>query len=365
MLSEYDASLASNPEKDSDAYNQATCRADHHRCVYKVPKIKAMAALGNEALFKRFGCDSGVFLTRWGNSSFFAFADPPFPERVFVQEVNGHKLDEYGMAKTSSYFEDPVRFDDLFFLSSEMGGVEVKVCSCGKFSTHTIQTSGLKDKVPRPILTTLVEPNVFATKHDVYENFAGITVQPLTMNLIKTFVEARQIGLIKYAMSPPKNPMLVVTGVSPFGTDKSTITPGEIVQSVNGQNVTTLAEFRKAFQPTRASSRCGGGGVSLLQGASKFWSLETDTGKEVIVDFEHAKTIQEKAINNGELPLTEAVKAALGSTMKIGLSFSEKETKETIDSSEVLPIEMRDVPRFGDKAWNAFKAFDGMSGISM
>ena len=36
MLSEYDASLASNPDKDSDAYNQATCRADHHRCVYKV-----------------------------------------------------------------------------------------------------------------------------------------------------------------------------------------------------------------------------------------------------------------------------------------------------------------------------------------
>ena len=62
-------------------------------------------------------------------TSLFAFADPPFPERVFVQEVNGHKLDEYGMAKTSSYFEDPVRFDDLFFLSSEMGGVEVKVCS--------------------------------------------------------------------------------------------------------------------------------------------------------------------------------------------------------------------------------------------
>ena len=48
----------------------------------QVPKVKGMAALGNEALFKRFGCDKGVFLTRWGNASLFNFATPPFPDKV-------------------------------------------------------------------------------------------------------------------------------------------------------------------------------------------------------------------------------------------------------------------------------------------
>ena len=47
-----------------------------------MPKVKGMAALGNEALFKRFGCDKGVFLTRWGNASLFNFATPPFPDKV-------------------------------------------------------------------------------------------------------------------------------------------------------------------------------------------------------------------------------------------------------------------------------------------
>merc|ERR1719453_1987848 len=45
MLSEYDASISSAEKlKSSDAYSQELCRAEHKSCVYKVPKIKAMAA---------------------------------------------------------------------------------------------------------------------------------------------------------------------------------------------------------------------------------------------------------------------------------------------------------------------------------
>merc|ERR1719183_1468193 len=255
MLAEYDASATL--KSTTVQYQQGDCRDDHRHCVYKVPKVKGMAALGNEALFQRFGCDRGVFLTRWGNASLFAFATPPLPDKVFVQSVAGYALDEFGMAKTESYFEDPVRFDDLFFLSNTLGSVDVKVCSCGKFSTHKIDTSGLRDAVPKQTIATLVEPNVFFHKHtDVYENFAGLTVQPLTMNIIKAFVEQKQMGMIKYAMSQPTKPILVVTGVSTFGTQEHThsITPGEVVKFVNGHNVSTIAEFREAFKPTHAST---------------------------------------------------------------------------------------------------------------
>jgi hypothetical protein len=362
MLAEYDASTKL---KSSDVmYQQDDCRDNHRHCIYKVPKVKGMAALGNEALFQRFGCDKGVFLTRWGNASLFAFATPPFPDKVFVQAVAGYDLDEFGMAKTENYFEDPVRFDDLFFLSNTLGSVDVKVCSCGKLSTHKIDTSGLRDQVPKQTLATLVEPNVFLHKHkDVYENFAGLTVQPLTMNIIKAFVEQKQMGMIKYALSQPTKPILVVTGVSTFGTQEHThsITPGEVVKFVNGQNVSTIAEFREAFKPTHAST-CGKES-SLLQEVDPLWTLETESGKEYVIPYKHALKIQEAAISSGQFPLTEAVKQALGSTKSIGISFSEGSTPT--EKPEVLPIEMRDVPRFGDKEFDALTAFKGLSGISM
>merc|ERR1719281_1435678 len=139
----------------------------------------------------------------------------------------------------------------------------------------------------------------------------------------------------------PKTPLLVVTAVSPFGNERTTtISPGDIVRSVNGQNVSTIAEFREHFEPTRAASRCGSRGTSLLQGSSPLlWSMETESGKEIVLDWEHAKKIQETAVANGEFPLTQAVKQALGSTKKIGLSFSERDTIEAPE--EVIPIEMR------------------------
>jgi S1-C subfamily serine protease len=361
MLAEYDASLDLTP--GSVQYHQGDCRADHKHCVYKVPKVKGMAALGNEALFQRFGCSKGVFLTRWGNASLFAFASPPFPDKVFVQSVAGYQLDEFGMAKTESYFEDPVRFDDLFFLSDTLGEVEVKVCSCGKMSTHKIRTSGLQDHVPKQTIATLVEPNVFLKKHtDVYENFGGLTVQPLTMNIIKAFVEAKMVSMVRYAMSQPTKPILIVTGVSTFGTAEHphTITPGDIVLSLNGHNVSTIAEFRERFKP--GSSAVCGDGASLLQDTEPLWSLETESGKEYVIPYKKALKIQEAAIAAGQFPLTEAVKTALGSKKNIGISFSEGAATET--KPEVLPIEMRDVPRFGDKEWDALTAFQGLGGIS-
>jgi S1-C subfamily serine protease len=368
MLAEYDASTSLPPPKvGASNYRQNDCRDSHSHCVYKVPKVKGMAALGNEALFKRFGCDKGVFLTRWGNASLFNFATPPFPDKVFVQSVGGYELDEFGMAKTESYFEDPVRFDDLFFLSNTLGSVDVKVCSCGKISTHKIETSGLRDHVPKQTITTLTEPNVFYKKHtNVYENFGGLTVQPLTMNIIKSFVEQKNMGMVKYAMSQPANPLLVVTGVSVFGTKEHphTIAPGDVVASVNGQKVSTIAEFRSAFKPTGVAT-CGDKEASLLQGAEPLWSLETESGKEYVVPYKQALETQKAAIAAGNFPLTEAVKAALGTKQNIGISFSEG-TDASQEKPEVVPIEMRDVPRFGDKEWNAMTAaFSGLDGIAM
>merc|ERR1719197_1735969 len=156
---------------------------------------------------------------------------------------------------------------------------------------------------------------------------------------------------MRYAMNQPTNPLLVVTGVSTFGMGEypHTISPGEIVMSVNGQNVSTIAEFRKQFKPTGAGV-CGSGS-SLLQEVDALWTLETESGKEYVIPYKQALKIQEAAISQGQFPLTEAVKQALGSKQSIGMSFSEGSSP--MEQPEVLPIEMRDVPRFGDKEWNA------------
>merc|ERR1719321_1745639 len=153
-------------------------------------------------------------------------------------------------------------------------------------------------------------------------------------------------------MSPPKNPLLVVTGVSTFGIGEHphSISPGDIVTLVNGHNVSTIAEFRARFKPTGAGV-CGGKGSSLLEEVEHLWSLETESGKEYVIPFKKALQTQEAAINAGQFPLTEAVKTALGSKQSIGISFSEKAGAPA--AQEVLPIEMRDVPRFGDKAFDA------------
>jgi len=242
--------------------------------------------------------------------------------------------------------------------------------TCGglwKISTHKIETSGLRDHVPKQTITTLTEPNVFYKKHtNVYENFGGLTVQPLTMNIIKSFVEQKNMGMVKYAMSQPANPLLVVTGVSVFGTKEHphTIAPGDVVASVNGQKVSTIAEFRSAFKPTGVAT-CGDKEASLLQGAEPLWSLETESGKEYVVPYKQALETQKAAIAAGNFPLTEAVKAALGTKQNIGISFSEG-TDTSQEKPEVVPIEMRDVPRFGDKEWNAMTAaFSGLDGIAM
>jgi hypothetical protein len=219
--------------------------------------------------------------------------------------------------------------------------------------------------VPSSTIATLVEPNVFLHKHaDVYENFGGLTVQPLTINIIKAFVEMKQVSMVRYAMSQPTKPLLVITGVSTFGTaDHShTIQPGDIVAAVNGKNVSTIADFREAFKPSTATT-CGQEESSLLQEVEPLWTLETESGKEYVIPYKQALKIQEAAIGSGQFPLTEAVKKALGTKQSIGISFSENTLPA--EKPEVLPIEMRDVPRFGDKEFDALTAFKGLNGIAM
>merc|ERR1719247_2782670 len=127
-------------------------------------------------------------------------------------------------------------------------------------------------------------------------------------------------------------------------------------------NVSTIAEFREAFKPTSAGIACNKGS-SLLQEVEALWTLETESGKEYVIPYKQALKIQETAISAGQFPLTEAVKQALGSKQSIGISFSDGSTPT--EKPEVLPIEMRDVPRFGDKEFDALTAFKGLDGITI
>jgi len=256
----------------------------------------------------------------------------------------------------------------------------------------------LKALIPYYAFDEQEEPNVYMMQnHDFYENFAGVTVMPLTLNLAKAIYKAGRTDIVPVLMSSPdESPeFLVITSVSHFGTETPQgISPGDIISKVNGQNVTTMEQFRKAFQPSnkavcqqgsvqQLSARRSGntfmyddGTIDSLRTESSMaelprtdalvtWSLETKTGKEYVVYYHEALTTHTRYIENGEVPMTLAVKGALGSEQALGLSFSEGNVLAPEVMPAVLPIEERtDVRRNKNDLWEFFLP-DGMTGISM
>jgi hypothetical protein len=377
------------------------CREKHERCIYSIPKVTAeVAAMVTPELTATDHCKHGVLISKWSNSSIFSFAEPKLPDRVFIEEIRGQKLDDFGMVTDKKYFDDPIRFDDLLFLSPTLEDVEIKVCSCGEKSTHTIPTSALKALIPYYAFDEQEEPNVYMMQnHDFYENFAGVTVQPLTLNLAKAIYKAGRTDIVPVLMSAAdESPeFLVITSVSHFGNETPQgISPGDIIAKVNGQNATTMEQFRKSFQPSHkgvCQAKQGAvqqlsarrshnmfmyddGTVDSLRTESSMvelpkadalvtWSLETKTGKEYVVYYREALRTHERYVENGEVPMTLAVKEALGSEQALGLSFSEGTALAPEVMPAVLPIEERtDVRRNTDDLWDFFLP-DGMTGISM
>jgi S1-C subfamily serine protease len=350
MLHEFDAS--GHGEHPHAEYNQQTCRASHSGCIYKVPRLKAMAAEGNEVLYNRYGCEKGIFMSRIEKGSIAMTADPPIEPKSFVVAINGMELDKFGMVKSEKYFDDPILFTDLLFMSPSFEPVDMTVCTCGQTKTHKVMVSALaRPKDPEDPIPAFDEPSL--AKSD-YEEFGGVTVQPLNLNIIKALAQgpAHRMDLLRFAFQSQKNKKsaLVITEVSRLATGTATVQVGDILDNVNGHKVSTLAEFRQHFEPQDPPAK-GSGLFGIFAETcnteTKMWTIETTTGKELAEDWQEALKHQRKSIENGEKPGTAAVLKALKTSHKKAPSMVE--TKEKPRTPLVArPIEERtDVRRGG------------------
>jgi len=352
MLHEFDAS--GKGDYPHAEYNQKTCRATHTGCLYKVPKLKAMAAEGNEVLYNRYGCEKGIFVSRIEKGSIATFADPPLDPKSFITAINGVELDKFGMVKSDKYFDDPILFTDMLFMSDSFKPVVVTACTCGKTTNHKVSVSALvKPQDPVDPVPTYDEPTL--AKPD-YEEFGGVTVQPLNLNIIKALAQGPQhrMDLLRFAFVAQKNkkPALVVTEVSKTATQGATLQVGDIVEKVNGHKVSTLEEFRKHFEPVESQAKgssglFGGIFAQTCNNGNKMWTIETTTGKELAEDWEDALKHQRKAIQKGDKPATKAVTAALKKNHGQAPSMMELKKPARPEPLAARPIEERTEVRRG------------------
>ena len=60
----------------------------------QVPKMNAEVAVSNSALYEKYGCDKGVFLSHIRPDSYLKFADPPVEAKSFITKVNDVPIDK-------------------------------------------------------------------------------------------------------------------------------------------------------------------------------------------------------------------------------------------------------------------------------
>jgi len=366
MLHEYDATSGLHIPAGETGYSQFMCRQDHKYCTYRVPRMKAQASEGNDGLYERYGCEAGIFVSKIEDGSMANSAEPPIPPKSFIMSIDGNKIDKFGMTKSDMYFGDPIMFTDLMFMSPKLAPVDVEVCTCGETTTHKVHVSALDvTSEPESPIRDGIEPSLEAVD---YEQFGGVTVQPLSMNVIKQLAQGpmKRMDMLRFVVTKKKKPALVVTAVSKINDATGSINVGDIVHTVNGKKAATMAEFRAAFEPTGHEADDADSlmqkGHGTCSSGHEMWTLETTTGKELAQDYSEAMKEQRAAVLKGEKPLTPAVKMAM-KKMSHATGFpatapaSAAETKVT-PAAEPLPIEARTgVSRGGVTDFDALSLF--------
>merc|ERR1719238_1349219 len=241
--------------KPYKGYSRKQCEKDRSMCEFKVPKMNAEVSVSNTAIYEKYGCDKGVFLSHIRSDSYLKFADPPVEAKSFITKVNDVPIDKFGMGSLPEFFDDPVRLEDILFSAKDVTGESsVEVCSCGETKKHKVPlkwNSKMESPVPQ-----MTEP-AFASLD--YEQFGEVTIAPLTMNLAGQLLALGRAEMAAVLVEPEPEPTLVITDVAAGkGGAALDIAAGMVVSKLNGNPVTTMEELRKNFnRVTSERGFCG------------------------------------------------------------------------------------------------------------
>jgi len=337
-------------------YSKSACLKDRGACEYKVPKLAAEMTIGTEHLYKLYGCESGILVSRVENTSYLAQAEPPVEGKAFITKINGVKLDRFGMGRNKEFFDDPIGFADLLFSRKDLSEpATVETCSCGETKEHTVSLKWKPEM--EPPVPHLDEP---AFAHLDYEQFGEVTVTPMTSNVAAQLMQMGRIDLLAYVVDPNPEAALIITDVDMGGS--SDVMPGSIIAKMNGHEVKTLAELRKHFtdvhdvnvscgMETEAEGESEGGfgadPLAAILGKTKMhakpmahkikkgekmmaWTLTTVDGEDLSQPYARTLEQQRSMVSEGVRPLTPGVRAAIKA--KIASETKEEEKAESAET---------------------------------
>ncbi len=157
-----------------------------------------------------------------------------------LYEINGHKVDLYGDLNVP-WSEDKISIVDYVSMLEIGQKVEVLFYRKGKKVECSFPFEHSKPIPVREIHSGYEKIE--------YEIFGGMLIQQLTLNHIPILINNAP-DLTKYLkFSEQMNPALVVTHVVPNSQAQrlEVVTEGSVIAEVNGQEVTTLNQFREVI----------------------------------------------------------------------------------------------------------------------
>jgi len=256
--------------------NQPKSQPVYPHIQLRIAPVDTIGIEANDALYNTSGgCNSGVFLSRMLPTSALRFANPPVPERSFLTSVDNVTLDSFGMGRTANFLGDPTPFESLMSLREKVDDpVTLTVCQQGKETQHVVS---IRWRPEYSLAVEDVEEPYFENEAMKYEIFAGITIMQMTTNHIADLLKSgRPQTLSRWLLIENQaEPRLLITDVEEGTYASRVLTPGMVVQAINGKNVSKLGDIRKEFSPT---------GIA--------WTLETDRGIMFSVKFNDALTEQ-------------------------------------------------------------------------
>jgi len=245
----------------------------------RIAPIDAIGIEANEALYNTSGgCHKGVFLSRILPTSALRLAKPPVPERSFLTAVDSVALDSFGMGRTANFLGDPTPFESLMTLREKVSDpVTLVVCQQGKETKHVVS---IRWRPEYSVAVNDVEEPHFEDKALDFETFAGVTLMQMTSNHIVELLKAgRPQTLSRWLLvENQEKPRLIITHVEEGTYASRVLTPGMVLEKVNGKNVSTLAQLREAFVPK---------GIA--------WTMESDRG--LIFSVKWRDTLAEQVTN--------------------------------------------------------------------
>ena len=183
-------------------------------------------------------------------------------EGDMLYEINGFKVDLYG-EMVVPWSEDKVSLFELLNRYKIGDPLVFVIYRKGKRIEFKFK---LEIKHLQPIRVVCPEFEKEATD---YEIFGGLVVMQLTLNHINLLLQ-RAPELIKFTKTELLNePALIITHVLPNSQAAKSyvLRPGAIIESVNGQEVKTLKDYRSAIQKSKTTR------FITIRTAEKFYAV--------------------------------------------------------------------------------------------